>query len=56
MSFLKELLEKADTRMKIYPSITPEIQDLMKRANNVCIKGKEITKMLDSLIETVVTV
>lgn len=56
LAFLRELLERVNTRMGAYPSVTPEIQDLMKRANNVCVKGKEITKILDSLVEAVITV
>jgi hypothetical protein len=54
--FLKELLGRVDAQREVYPSVAPEIQDLMKRANNVCIKGKEITEILDGLIEAVITV
>jgi len=54
--FLKELLERVDTQRKAYPSATPEIQHLMKKANNVCAKGEEIIVILDGLIEAVITV
>jgi len=56
LTFLKELLERAESQREAYPSVTPEIQNLMRRANNVSVKGKEITKILDSLIEAVITV
>ena len=56
LSFLSELLDRADAQREASPSLSLEIQDLMKRANNVCIKGKEITKILDGLVEAVITV
>ena len=56
LTFLRELLERADAQREASPSLSLETQDLMKRANNVCVKGKEITKILDGLVEAVITV
>jgi hypothetical protein len=55
MKFIKQFLEYVYPQRKIYVSITPEMQTLMKKANNICLKGKEITKIMDSLIEIVIT-
>ena len=56
LSFLSELLDRADAQREASPSLSLETQEFMKRANNVCVKGKEITKILDGLVEAVITV
>ena len=53
ISFLKELSEGVVTRDKAHPSITPEILDLVERVHSVYSKGKEMTKILDGLVETI---